>query len=196
MPLVCGLLWLVDNGLFEGHKYSQKLDQFMLANVWSGGGWFWAWVVIGAFVSAFIVFFIFLKSFCSFISEMPFGTNNRISPCGWELNLKAGWAEVLSVRENFSASHPHKLLLRFSKITFLLYDESVFERDCRIVADADQPQWRFETQGRERADGHAVVASVGVTRRNDRDTSRESTEDRPEQVNVDGHAAGRRVEPA
>lgn len=55
MPGLYGLVWLVRRFLFEGMKLNQDMDQFMLANVWSGSWWLWAWLTVGFIGSAVIV---------------------------------------------------------------------------------------------------------------------------------------------
>lgn len=55
MPALYALVWAVLHFLFGGYKINQWLDQFMLANVWSGSWWLWIWVTIGFIGSAAIV---------------------------------------------------------------------------------------------------------------------------------------------
>jgi hypothetical protein len=47
LPALYGLVWLVSHFLFGGMKFNQTIEQFMLANVWSGGGWLWLWLTVG-----------------------------------------------------------------------------------------------------------------------------------------------------
>jgi hypothetical protein len=55
MPLLYGIFWGVSKLLFGGYAYNQTVDQFMLANVWSGSGFLVGWFAIGALGSAVIV---------------------------------------------------------------------------------------------------------------------------------------------
>lgn len=55
MPVLGGLVWGVSRLLFGGYAYNQNIDQFMLANFWSGGVMLWMWLVIGALGSVLIM---------------------------------------------------------------------------------------------------------------------------------------------
>lgn len=55
LPALYGLVWLVSHFLFGGMKFNQTIEQFMLANVWSGGGWLWLWLTVGFIGSVVIV---------------------------------------------------------------------------------------------------------------------------------------------
>lgn len=57
MPALYVVLWGVLHFIMEGFRFGQQLDQFMLANVWSGGGWLWSWLAIGLAGSAALVLF-------------------------------------------------------------------------------------------------------------------------------------------
>lgn len=62
MPGLYGLVWLVNHFLFGGMKFNQTMDQFMLANVWSGGGWLWAWLTVG-FIGSVIIVMVDVKEY-------------------------------------------------------------------------------------------------------------------------------------
>lgn len=47
MPLLYVAFWGVLHYLMEGFRFGQQLDQFMLANFWSGSVMFWTWLAIG-----------------------------------------------------------------------------------------------------------------------------------------------------
>lgn len=54
MPALYGLVWAIARFLFGGYKFNQWLDQFMLANVWSGSWWLWAWLTVG-FIGSIVI---------------------------------------------------------------------------------------------------------------------------------------------
>ncbi len=47
MPALYAVLWGILHYLMEGFRFGQQLDQFMLANFWSGSVMLWTWLAIG-----------------------------------------------------------------------------------------------------------------------------------------------------
>lgn len=47
MPALYALVWVVLNYLMEGFRFGQQLDQFMMANFWSGSVMLWTWLAVG-----------------------------------------------------------------------------------------------------------------------------------------------------
>jgi len=56
MPVVYAMFWLLQHLVFEGMDWSQRWDQYFMANFWSGSVMLWLWLTVGFIGTAVIIF--------------------------------------------------------------------------------------------------------------------------------------------